>query len=518
VSLFFYSVIEKIMILTWLVILPALGGLLAWIVSRWSTLAARWISLLACAAVFVISVGIWVSSPGALSMARPVLDQRASWVIPLGITYHLAMDGLSLLLVILTGLLGIMSVAISWREIDQKVGAFHFLLLLLLTGIIGVFLAFDLFLFYFFWELMLVPMYFLIGILGHVNRIYAAVKFFLFTFISGLAMLVAILGLYSAHGQSTGVYTFDYPALLRTPLSPTLAFWLMLGFFIGFAVKLPAFPVHSWLPDAHTEAPTAGSVILAGIMLKTGAYGFFRFAIPLFPGAASAFTQVAMILGVIGILYGAMLAFAQSDFKRLVAYTSVSHLGYVLLGVYAGTTLALQGAVMTMIAHGLSTGALFMMAGIIQERTHTREFGKLGGLWAIVPKMGGFTLFFALAALGLPGMADFVGEFLVLLGTFQVNPVLAMIGTLGFIVSVIYALKLVQDSMQGPNRNQWKIPDLNLREAVSLGALAVLILWLGLHPQPIFNTARASLGLVERSLSSAVSAGTTRVTEVMQKQ
>lgn len=489
------------MILTWLIFIPAIGGVLAWLISRWSVAAARWISLVGCVVVLGISVGIWAGYQDALSAADPFIEQRSDWVAPFGITYHLAMDGLSLLLVMLTGLLGIVSVAASWREITERAGAFHFALLLLLSGILGVFLAFDLFLFYFFWELMLLPMYFLIGLWGHENRVYAAVKFFLFTFIGGLAMLIAILGLYFA----TGAQSFDLPvlraAVQSNPLPAGLAFWLMLGFFVGFAVKLPSVPVHSWLPDAHTEAPTAGSVILAGIMLKTGAYGFLRFAVPLFPEASKELAPAAMILGVIGILYGAMMTFPQSDFKRMVAYTSISHLGYVLLGIYTGTPLALQGAVMGIIAHGLSTGALFVLAGLIQERTHTRQFDRLGGLWATAPKMGGFTLLFALAALGLPGMANFVAELLVLLGAFQVNPALAGVAALGFVLSVIYALRMVQDSMQGPNSNQWKLPDLNAREVVSLGMLAALLIWLGFRPQPIFRTAQAPLSVVESALA-----------------
>ena len=494
------------MILTWLIFLPAIGGVLAWIVSRWSTLAARWISLIACAAVLALSIGVWVQFPGAFFAASPFLEQRAAWVIPFGISYHLALDGLSLLLVLLTGLLGVVSVSASWREITDRVGPFHFLLLLLLSGILGVFLAFDLFLFYFFWELMLVPMYFLIGIWGHENRIYAAVKFFIFTFLSGLLMLASILGLYFSHARATGMFTFDLPALMGTPLSPSLAFWLMLGFFAGFAVKLPVVPVHTWLPDAHTEAPTAGSVILAGVMLKTGAYGFLRFAVPLFPSASAAFAPAAQVLGAVGILYGALLAFVQPDFKRMVAYTSVSHLGYVLLGIYVGTPLALQGAVMGIIAHGISTGALFVLAGIIQERCHTREFGKLGGLWGTAPRLGGFTLLFALAALGLPGLADFIAEFLVLLGSFQVNPALGAIGTLGFIVSVIYALRLIQDSMLGPNAKDWRVRDLSARETATLAALAVLILWLGLYPQPIFRAAQGALDAVQHSLAGSAPA------------
>lgn len=491
------------MVLTWLILIFVIGGVLAWIAGRWNTSAARWIALTASVVDFVLAVSLWLQNPTAGISRALLFEQKLPWVPQFGISYHLAMDGLSLLLVLLTTLLGVISVAASWREITDRVGLYHLMLLLLLAGIVGVFVAFDLFLFYFFWELMLVPMYFLIGIWGHENRIYAAIKFFLFTFISGLLMLIAIIGLYFVHGRATGNYTFDYPALLAATVSGPYVIWLMLGFFAGFAVKLPAVPVHTWLPDAHTEAPTAGSVILAGLMLKTGAYGIMRFAIPLFPAASASFAPVAMILGIAGILYGAVLAFAQRDFKRMVAYTSVSHLGFVLLGLYVGNELALQGAVMEIICHGISTGALFLIAGMLQERTHTRDLEKLGGLWATTPKMGGFTLLFALAALGLPGLGNFVGEFLILLGTFQLYPALAVVASLGLVLSVIYALRLVQASMQGPNENNWTLSDLSPRETAILGSLAVLIIWLGLYPQPIFNTAKPSLAIIEQSLSTA---------------
>ncbi|MDM7916182.1 MAG: NADH-quinone oxidoreductase subunit M, partial [Candidatus Eisenbacteria bacterium] len=389
----------------------------------------------ASSAVVVLALAAWLGAAGG--RIPFTIDERAAWVAPFGISYHLGMDGLSLLLVLLTGLLGAIASAASWHQVHERAGAFHGSLLLLLAGIAGVFLALDLFLFYFFWELMLVPMYFLIGLWGYGDRVKAAIKFFVFTFLGGLFMLAAILGIAIAHWRATGALTFDLPELIGTPLPPGLAFGLMLGFFVGLAVKLPAVPIHSWLPDAHTQAPTAGSVILAGIMLKTGGYGFLRFLVPLFPDAAAQFAPVAMALGVAGILYGAFLSYPQSDLKRLVAYTSVSHLGFVLLGVFAGTPLALRGAVMEMIAHGLSTGALFVVAGIVQERCGTRDFSRLGGLWTVAPRLGGFSLFFALASLGLPGLANFVAELLVLLGTFQVSPLAAALRTLGFVVSVI---------------------------------------------------------------------------------
>jgi NADH-quinone oxidoreductase subunit M len=336
---------------------------------------------------------------------------------------------------------------------------------------------------------MLVPMYFLIGIWGHGNRIYAAIKFFIFTQAGGLVMLAAILWLYFIHGRNTGVYTFDYLQLLGTAMGPQTAMLLMLGFFIAFAVKLPVVPLHSWLPDAHTEAPTAGSVVLAGLLLKTGAYGLLRFAVPLFPQAALDFAPVAMTLAVIGILYGAILAFAQTDFKRLVAYTSISHMGFVLLGIYAANELARQGAVIQILCHGISTGALFIIAGVLQERIHTRELNRMGGLWAVAPRMGAITLFFALASLGLPGLGNFIGEFLVLFGSYGASVPLTVLASLGLVVATVYSLWIIQRIFYGPNDHNLTFPDLSIREMAVMGMMIIAIVWLGLFPQPVLNTA-----------------------------
>ncbi|MEJ2208107.1 MAG: NADH-quinone oxidoreductase subunit M [Anaerolineae bacterium] len=340
----------------------------------------------------------------------------------------------------------------------------------------------DMFLFYFFWEMMLVPLYFLIGIWGHENRIYATLKFFLFTQFSGLLLLLGILGLYFVHGQNTGTYTFDYFQLLGTSMSPGIALALMLGFAAAFAVKLPLFPFHTWLPDAHTEAPTAGSVDLAGLVLKVGAYGFFRFVIPFFPEASARFAPVAMTLAVIGILYGAIVAFGQTDLKRLVAYTSISHMGFVLLGIYAWNQLALQGALMIMLAHGISTSALFIFVGDLSYRTKTRELSRLGGLWTTMPRMGSSALIFSLASLGLPGLANFVGEFLVLVGLYQVSVPIAAAATLGFIVSTVYSLWMMRRVFFGPNTEGWELPDLSIRETAIMAVLVAIVIWLGLFP------------------------------------
>jgi NADH-quinone oxidoreductase subunit M len=403
------------------------------------------------------------------------------------------MDGLSLALVLLTNFLGVLAVAASWRGIQERVGFFHFNLMWATAAISGGFLATDLFLFYVFWEVMLVPLYFLIVLWGHERRVYAAIKFFLFTQASGLLMLVGILGLYFIHGRAAGVYTFDYRELLHTPISSSAALWLFLAFFAAFAVKLPAVPVHTWLPDAHSEAPTAGSVILAGLVLKVGAYGLLRYAVPLFPGAAAAFSPYAMALAVAGILYGALLAFAQPDLKRLVAYTSVSHMGFVLLGIFALNAVALNGVVAVMVAHGISTGALFILVGQLYERTHTHDLNRMGGLWETAPRLGGFTLFFALASLGLPGTANFVGEFLVLMGTYRLHIAFAAVAALGLVAAVIYALWLVQRVFQGPNRERWRFRDLTPREAAVAAALVLATLWLGLYPAPLLRTAGPAL-------------------------
>jgi NADH-quinone oxidoreductase subunit M len=495
------------MILIWLIAILLVAGVAAWIFARWTPPACRWIALGATVADFVITLVIWLRHYGQLSLLAQgnwIEQLDWDWIPRFGIHFHLALDGLSLLLLMLTFFLGVVSVLVSWTEIQHGVGFFHLNLLWVLAGITGVFLALDLFLFYFAWELMLVPMYFLIALWGHERRQYASVKFFLFTQLSGLLMLIAILALYFAHHAATGIFTFEYEQLLSTPLSSTAAWWIMLGFFVAFAVKLPVVPVHTWLPDAHTEAPTAGSVVLAGLLLKTGAYGLLRFVVPLFPDAAHQFAPIAMTLAVIGILYGGVLAFGQTDFKRLVAYTSVSHLGFVLLGIFAWNELALQGALVTMIAHGISTGALFVIAGLLQDRMHTRDLGRMGGLWSTVPRLSGAGLFFALGSLGLPGLGDFVGEFLVLLGTYRVSRVLTVLATIGVLVATFYALRLVQRAFHGANLHEWRLPDLVKREVLILAPMMVVLLWLGLYPLPVLNTFKPAMRTLEQYASHPV--------------
>ena len=493
------------MILAWLIIIMMFGGLLAWLVSKWNILACRWISLITLIIDFIIIIAIWVSNPGNIEISQTskwLIEFNVSWIPHFGINFHLALDGLSLILVSLTIFLGIISVITSWKEITEQVGFFHFNILWILAGITGVFLALDLFLFYFFWEVMLIPMYFLIGIWGHENRVYAAFKFFIFTQASGLLMFLSILALYFIHGNATGVYTFDYLQLLGTTMSPTVSFILMCGFLIAFLVKLPAVPFHPWLPDAHTEAPTAGSVILAGLLLKTGAYGILRFILPLFPQSAFAISPYAMFFGAIGILYGAKLAFAQTDFKRLVAYTSVSHMGFVLLGAFAFNTLAFQGVIIQIIAHGISTGALFVMAGSIQERIHTRDMNQMGGLWQQVPRMAGVGLLFSLASLGLPGLGNFISEFLILAGSYQHNVGLTIFATFGLIAATLYSLRIMQKVFYGKKEKEWNIKDFGVREMIMMGAMIVIIVWLGIFPQTFLDKARSSVDNILQNFNS----------------
>ncbi|KAA5549292.1 NADH-quinone oxidoreductase subunit M [Adhaeribacter rhizoryzae] len=482
------------MILAWLIILLMVGGILAWIAGRFNANFARWIALLTTLASFLISISLWLNNPTTTVKATNwMMRYEVPWVPQWGVSFSLALDGLSLLMLLLTFFLGLLSILVSWREIKTKVGFFHFNILWVLAGISGVFLTMDLFLFYFFWEVMLIPMYFLIGIWGHANRMYAAYKFFIFTQASGLLMLLSILGLYFIHGSNTGSYTFNYFDLLGTTFPPAIGPWLMAGFLMAFLVKLPVVPFHSWLPDAHSEAPTAGSVILAGLLLKTGAYGLLRFVIPLFPEAAQAFAPWAMLLGVVGILYGAILAFSQTDLKRLIAYTSVSHMGFVILGVFSFNEWAFQGVVMQMITHGISTGALFIMAGFLYERLHTRDIRQMGGFWPAIPRMGVFASIFAMASLGLPGLGNFIAEFLTLVGSWQANNLLTIFATIGLVAATAYSLRILQKVFLGKNKAEHPLTDLSLREMSIALPLVVAILWLGLYPQPVLDRAKPSV-------------------------
>jgi NADH-quinone oxidoreductase subunit M len=510
------------MTLLCLLLIPFIGGSLCWWLRRFGCAHARRVALGTMALTLALAVGLWLSgdysqtllpSGGSLS-GHWVQQLSVAWIPRLGIRFSLGLDGLSLLLVTLTALLGVLAVACSWREIESDAGFFYMNLLWNLAGVIGVFLATDLFLFFLFWEVMLVPMFFLIALWGHDipggrPRLYAAIKFFIFTQSAGLVMLVAILALVFVHYRASGVLTFGYADLLATPMSGRTGLWIMLGFFLGFAVKLPVVPFHSWLPDAHSQAPTAGSVILAGVLLKTAAYGLLRYLLPLFPASSARFAPVAMWLGVLGIVYGAVCAFGQHDAKRLVAYTSISHMGFILLGVFAGTEEALQGVILQILAHGISAAGLFILCGELYERLETRDLRNMGGLWARFSNLPQFGLFFILASLGLPGLGNFLGEFLILLGTFKTHPGIAMLAAVGLVLSAAYSLILMQRAFYGRTGADAPLPDLDRREFAILSSLMAVMIWLGLYPRPFFEVSRAPTQALQTLFAPAATAAST---------
>lgn len=493
------------MILLILILVLIAGGIISWISGRKHPKLSRWISALAVLSDFFIVLYIWIfcATSHESEINNWIIEYNLRWIDRFGIHFHLAIDGLSVLLLVLAYLLGTLTVFVSWTQIRHKTGLFHLNLLWVLAGISGVFLSADLFLFYFFWEVMLVPMYFLIGIWGSGNRITAAYKFFIFTQLSGLLMFLAILVLYFIHAAQTGVYTFDYRELMNTSLSKPASILLFMGFIIAFFVKLPVIPFHSWLPEAYTEAPTGGSILLAGLLSKTAAYGLMRFAVPLFPDAGHLFSPFLMALGAATILYGAKLAFAQTDIKRIMAYASLSHMGFILIGIFAYNELAYQGVIMQIIAHGITIGALFVLAGALQERNQSLDIGVYGGLWSKAPKMGGTGLIFILAMLGLPGMAGFVAEFLTLAGAFQANILITAIASAGFVVSVIYALKIFQRIFYGEVKETKILRDFNIREIFIMIPLIAVIFWLGLFPGAVFRiTEKPVKHLLEYSKTS----------------
>lgn len=452
--------------------------------------AARRIALVATTVEFLLSLGLWWAvdtSSGTLQLTASV-----PWIKAWGISYAVGIDGISLTMVLLTTLLTPLCVLASWNYITERKRGYYAMLLTLLTGVLGVFVATDLFLFYVFWEVMLIPMYFIIGIWGGKNRLYATIKFFLFTMAGSLLMLVAILVLAWIVAGRTGTLSFAYEHLLANAgAAGTLAPWLFAAFALAFAVKVPVFPLHTWLPDAHVEAPTAGSVLLAGVLLKMGTYGFLRFAVPFFPEVASSpwVTNLVLALAVIGIIYGALVAMVQPDIKKLVAYSSVSHLGFVMLGIWAATVQSIQGAIMIMIGHGLATGALFFLVGMLYERRHTREISAYGGIAKVVPVFSLLFTVVALASIGLPGLSGFVGEFLVLIGSFGQHPVTTGIATTGVIFAAAYLLWALQRIIYNPldKPENETLTDLTARELVVVLPLVVGIVWLGLFPGPVLQ-------------------------------
>jgi NADH-quinone oxidoreductase subunit M len=464
-------------------LIAAAGVLLA--PTRW----AKHLALLGSLIEFGLSVPLWwmFAPEGGVQF---ILD--APWIQNWGIHYTVGVDGISLFMVLLTTFLVPLSVLGSYSYITTRERGFYSLLLVLTSGMIGVFVSLDLFLFYVMWELMLIPMYFIIGVWGGERRLYAAIKFFIYTFFGSLLMLAAILVLVHVVGQRTGVYSFAYSHLVsHIGGLGSLAFWLFGAFALAFAIKVPMFPFHTWLPDAHVEAPTAGSVILAGILLKMGTYGFLRFAVPLFPAVAlhPAVQRIVVLLALIGIVYGGLVAMVQPDFKKLIAYSSVAHLGFVMLGIWALTLQSVQGALMVMINHGISTGALFFLVGMLYERRHSRLIEAFGGIARVVPMLAAVLTIVSLSSIGLPATNGFVGEFLVLVGVFRSYPVAALIAATGVIIAAMYLLPALQRVIYNPldKPANEKLPDLSLREITVLVPLIACILWIGVYPQPILR-------------------------------
>jgi len=492
-------------ILTLITFLPVAGAALLLFMRSASRGAIRNVALGTSLVTLLLSLPLFskfdVSNPGMQ------FEESVGWIPSLGIQYHVGIDGISLFLVLLTTILTPIAILSSWDSIEKRVREYYLFMLMLETGMIGVFVALDLFLFYVFWEVMLVPMYFLIGVWGGQQRIYAAVKFFLYTMVGSVLMLVAIIALYFLNGATT----FDFPAILANLqsgnllLNQTQQYWLFLAFFFAFAIKVPLFPLHTWLPDAHVEAPTAGSVILAGVLLKMGTYGIVRFCLPMFPEATRELTPFISVLAVVGIVYGALVAMVQTDIKKLVSYSSVSHLGFVVLGIFALNQQGLQGAMYQMLNHGISTGALFLLVGMIYERRHTRLIDEFGGLADPLPAFSTIFLIVTLSSIGLPLLNGFVGEFLILLGAFETNRTFAVVATSGVILSAVYMLWMYQRVIFGEvtNPKNKKLPDLNLREKVVLLPLVVLIFWMGIYSQSFLRRMDTSISQVLQHFKSS---------------
>jgi NADH-quinone oxidoreductase subunit M len=490
-------------ILSLVVWFPTLGALaILFGLKKTQESAIKWAANGIFLVSFLISLPLWTSfdNNGPQFQFKEVYE----WIPSIGVQYHFGLDGISLLLVMMTTLLGFIACLSSWNAITDRVKQYYIFLLLLQTGMLGVFVSLDFFLFYVFWEVMLVPMYFLIGIWGGPRKLYAAIKFFLYTLVGSVLMLLGILALYFAYYNATGVPTFDVTELWKHDYAPGLQYWVFLAFFVGFAIKVPMFPFHTWLPDAHVEAPTAGSVILAGVLLKMGTYGFVRFSLPLLPEASREAAWWMLALAVIGIIYGALVALVQPDWKKLVAYSSVSHLGFVMLGIFALTELGLQGGILQMVNHGLSTGGLFLIVGIMYEQTHTRMISAYGGIAKVVPVFAALFLIVALASMGLPLLNGFIGEFMILQGTFASPHAgfrYAAFAVSGIVLGAAYLLWLYQRLMFGKidKPENEKLKDVTWREQATLLPIVALCIWIGVYPKPFLDPLQVPVrNLVER--------------------
>jgi NADH-quinone oxidoreductase subunit M len=474
-------------LLTLILFTPLAGAAVLLFVPRAQEQAIRWTAAVAATLGFVVSLPLWFRYD--FSATGWQFAERGEWIPSIGASYYLGVDGYSALLILLTTLIGAIAVLCSWSGITERVKEYYVSLLILQTGLLGAFMALDFLLFFLFWEVMLVPMYFLIGIWGGGRRLYSAIKFFLYTLVGSVVMLLGILALYF-HGHSvTGTYTFDVTQLQQLTIPFALQKWIFLSLFFGFAIKVPMFPFHTWLPDAHTDAPTAGSVILAAIMLKMGTYGFVRFSMPILPDASRYFVPLIAALSMIGIVYGALVALAQTDWKRLVAYSSVSHMGMVMLGMFALTPVGLTGGLLQQINHGISTGALFLIVGIVYERRHTREISEYGGLSKAMPVFAAVFLIMTLSSIGLPALNGFIGELLILQGVYIVHPIWAGVGAAGIVLGAAYMLWLFQRTMFGTldRQENASMADLGLREIATFAPLIALAIWIGIYPSPFIR-------------------------------
>jgi NADH-quinone oxidoreductase subunit M len=485
-------------VLTLLVLLPLGGAVTVLVAGRGRDGVSRTLSLVVSLATFVLSLAVWWAFDPTSADYQFV--ERHTWLPDFGISYHVGIDGISLLLVVLTTFLTPIALLCSWESIEQRVREFSFFMLALEAAMIGVFTSLDLFLFYLYWDAMLIPMYFLIGIWGYDRRIYASVKFILYTMAGSVLMLVAIIWLAYYHQSAVGVPSFDLVDLYALSIPGAMQVWPFLAFTLAFAIKVPLFPFHTWLPDAHVEAPTAGSVILAGVLLKMGTYGLLRFAFPLFPSAAQHFAPYLATLAVVGIVYGALVAMVQPDMKKLVAYSSVSHLGFVVLGLTALNINGVQGAVYQMLAHGISTGGLFLLVGMLSDRRHTRLISEYGGLKAVMPRLVAAFLLVTLASVALPGMNGFVGEFLILIGAFSATvvksaPIFTAIAATGVILSAVYMLWMFQRVNYGPltNAKNRGLRDLSLREWFVIGPVCAVAVVMGVVPGVFLRPMEASV-------------------------